>query len=153
LIYKNENRVKNHIEHQGTVTSVCANVLTVRILASAACKGCAERLRCMPSESHYKDIQVRKFSGDFVSGEQVKVLMPQSAGNIAVLMAYIIPLLTVITVLVTVYQLTKNEFVSGLSALLSLIPYYVVLKFLNYRNNKSINFIVKKLDLTELEKN
>jgi len=143
-IYK---KMEKQIEHEGTVASICGNAMVVRIVASPACAGCAAKSRCMPSENQYRDIHVENFSGNFVSGERVKIVMQQSLGFRALCVGYLLPFVVTLTTLLVVYQITKNEFASGLSALLSLIPYFIIIKLLNQKITKTFGFTVKKIDV------
>jgi len=137
--------MEKQIEHEGTIASICDSAMIVRIVALPACSGCVARSHCMPSGNQYRDIHVENFSGDFVSGERVKVIMQQSSGFRALCVGYLLPFVVTLTTLIAVYQITRNEFASGLSALLSLIPYYIVIKFLNRKITKNIGFTVQKI--------
>jgi sigma-E factor negative regulatory protein RseC len=53
----------------------------------------------------------------------------------------------VLITLSTVYGVTGNELVSGLSALLILVPYYLILKMLNQRITKLFGFTVQKINV------
>ena len=139
--------MEKQVEHEGTVASVCGNTMIVRIVASSACGGCAAKNYCVPLENKDRDILVEGFSGDFVSGDRVKVIMQQSLGIRALLIGYIVPFVVVLTMLLIVYQITGNELVSGLSALLILIPYYWTLKLLNRKISKPFGFTVQKIDV------
>ncbi len=141
-----ENRMEKQVEHEGTVASIFGNTMVVRIVSSSACSGCAAKSHCMPSENKDKDIRVESFSGDFHLGERVKVIMSQSMGIRALCIGYMIPFIVVFVTLLLVYQITGNELVSGLSALLVLAPYYLILKLLNRRIEKNIGFTVKKIN-------
>jgi len=139
--------MEKHVEHEGTVASICGNTMIVRIIASSACGGCAAKGYCMPSENKDKDIRVEGFSGDFVSGERVKVVMRQSLGFRALYIGYIIPFVLALAILLIVYHLSGNELASGLSALLVLVPYYLILKLLNQKIAKTFGFTVQKIDI------
>jgi len=121
--------------------------MMVRIVASSACGACAARNYCAPSESKEKEIRIEGFSGSYAAGERVKVLLQQSLGFRALYFGYIIPLLLSLAALATVYRFTGNELAAGLSVLLVLTPYYLILKLLNQRIAKSFGFTVQKIDI------
>lgn len=135
------------MEHEGTVASICGDTMIVRIVVSSACSGCAAKGYCTPSENKDRDIRVDGFSGDFVSGERVKVVMQQSLGFRALCIGYIIPFAVVLATLPAVYRVTGNELVSGLSALLILVPYYLIIKLLNRKITKVFGFTVQKINV------
>ena len=122
------------------------NTMIVRIVASSACNGCAAKNYCVPSENKDKDICVEGFSGNFILGERVKILMQQSMGFRALCIGYIIPFVLVLITLLMVYQFSGNELASGLSALLILVPYYWTLHLFNQKLTKTFGFTVQKLN-------
>jgi sigma-E factor negative regulatory protein RseC len=139
--------MEKQMEHEGTVVSVLDNAVVVRVVASSACNSCAAKSYCAPSENKDKDIRVEGFSGDFVSGERVKVFMRQSLGMKALCIGYLIPFVVVLITLVIVLKITGNELASGLSALLVLLPYYLIIKLLNRKISKSFGFSVQKINV------
>jgi sigma-E factor negative regulatory protein RseC len=139
--------MEKQVEHEGTVASICGDTMIVRIVVSSACSGCAAKGYCTPSENKDRDIRVDGFSGDFVSGERVKVVMQQSLGFRALCIGYIIPFAVVLATLPAVYRVTGNELVSGLSALLILVPYYLIIKLLNRKITKVFGFTVQKINV------
>ena len=139
--------VEKRVEHEGIVASILGDTMIVRIVASSACNGCAAKNYCAPSENKDKDIRVEGFSGDFVSGERVKVIMRQSMGIRALCVGYFIPFVVVLATLSVVFQTTGNELASGLSALLMLVPYYLIIKLLNRKITKSFGFTVQKISV------
>ncbi len=139
--------MEKQVEHEGTVASICGNTMIVHIVASSACSGCAAKSYCVPSENKDKDIRVDGFSGDFILGERVKVVMRQSLGVRALCIGYMIPFVLVLVTLLVVYQITGNELASGLSSLLILVPYYLILKLLNRKITKTFGFTVQKINV------
>ena len=139
--------MKKQVEHAGFVCSIHGNTMMVRIAVSSACSGCATKKFCFPSESKNRDIPIEGFSGDFVLGEQVKIVMRQSLGFQALWIGYIIPFVVVLVTLLVAYQICENELVSGLSALLALIPYYLIIKLMYRKIAKSFSFSVQKLNM------
>jgi sigma-E factor negative regulatory protein RseC len=135
------------IEHEGTVASICGNSMTVKIVASSACSGCAAANYCLPSENKSRDIYIDTFTGEFVSGERVKVIMQQSLGMRALCIGFIIPLAVTLATLLAVCFITGNELASGLSALLALFPYWFILKLLNKKISKNFGFTVQKINV------
>ena len=139
--------MEKQVKHEGTVASICDDVMIVRIATSSACSGCAAKSHCMPSENKDKDIRVEGFSGDFVLGEKVKVVMTQSLGFRALCLGYMIPFAVVLVTLLVAYQVTGNELASGLAALLVLVPYYLILKLLNRKITQTFGFTVQKINV------
>jgi len=135
------------IEHEGIIASINGNTMIVRIVSSSACNSCAAKGYCVPSENQEKDIYVQGFSGDFVSGEQVRVMMQPSMGFKALCIGYMIPFVLVLATLLIVYNSSGNELASGLSSLLILVPYYLILRLLNQKISKTFGFTVQKMNI------
>lgn len=134
------------VEHEGTVASILGNSMVVHMVASSACGGCAAKSYCIPSENKDKDIRIESFSGDFTIGEKVKVIMQQSLGIKALCLGYVFPFFLSLITLLVCWLLTKNELLSGLSALLILLPYYLSLRLLNHKLEKTFRFEVRKIN-------
>ena len=145
--YNVSKKLENQIEHEGTVISMNGNMMIVRIVASSACSGCTAKNYCGTAESKDKDIFIEGFSGDFVSGERVKVVMQSSMGFRALSIGYIIPFALALITLLIVFQFTGNELASGLSALLILVPYYLILHLFNRKISKTFGFTVQKINI------
>jgi len=137
--------MEKKVEHEGIVASICGNTLIVRIITSSVCGGCAARGYCVPAGNNDKEIAIKDFSGDFVSGERVMVAMQQSLGVRALCIGYLIPLAVAVASLLVVYQITGNELASGLLALFLMVPYYLLLKLFNQKFEKTFRFTVKKI--------
>jgi len=140
--------MENHLEHEGTVASICGSTMIVRIVSSSACGSCAAKNYCIPYGTNDKDILVENFTGNFVSGERVKVVMRESLGFMALFISYIIPFFVVMATLLTVYLITRNELISGLLSLLVLIPYFLTIKMLNPKITKTFGFTVQKINIS-----
>ena len=139
--------LKQVVEHEGTVASICGNSMTVRIVVSTACNGCAAAGYCTPSENKSRDIHIDTFTGDFVSGERVKVVIRQSLGMRALCIGYIVPFAVMLVTLLAVYHSTGDELTSGLSALLVLIPYYLIVKLFNRKISKDFGYTIQKINI------
>jgi sigma-E factor negative regulatory protein RseC len=137
--------MEKQVEHEGTVTDILDHTMMVRIVTSSACSGCAAKSYCVPSENKDREIKVERFSGDFVLGERVRVIMLQSLGIKALCIAYIVPFILVMIALLISWVITGNELISGLSALFILLPYYLSIKIFNEKLEKTFRFQVRKI--------
>ncbi|MDR1666904.1 MAG: SoxR reducing system RseC family protein [Bacteroidales bacterium] len=142
--------MKGSIEHEGIVTAVSGQVLTVRITSAAACSGCAARNRCMPSEGMEKELHIEGVGTYFVEGEKVKVSIHPGTGLKALGLAYLLPLVPVLLSLPVAYRLTGNELASGGISLLALAFYYLLLRIFRHKIGRSFRFEVKKIDESSL---
>jgi len=83
----------------------------------------------------------------FKVGEDVMIYGTTSMGMRAVALAFGIPFLVLIIVLFIAYSCTEeNEILSGMVALLSVIPYYIVLYLCKDKLKKKFSFTLKTIN-------
>lgn len=130
------------INHEGIVQRVGKKSVIVSISAASACSGCHAEGSCSLSGKEEKIIEV---SGNYnVSpGDTVTVLMKQSTGYAALLLGYILPLISVISILIILISLKIPELIAGLFSLAILIPYYTILFLFRKRINEKFTFTLK----------
>ncbi len=136
----------NIIKHQGTVEHIEGTHVQVRIIQTSACSSCSAKSLCHSSESKEKLIDI--YDADTTSliiGQEVTIYGTTSMGMRAVGLAFGIPFLILIAVLVLCYKMTLgNELVSALVALMSLIPYYIFVYAIRNRIKKTFAFKIKQ---------
>lgn len=130
------------IEHDGIVERSDNKSVTVKILSVSACAGCHAEGSCSLSGMEEKYIEVPGIF-NFVPGDHVTVVMKRSSGYAAVMLGYVFPLILVLVLLIILAALKVSELVTGLGALVSLIPYYVMLWLLKKRISNKFNFTIK----------
>ncbi len=134
-----------HIEHQGIVSGVEGNKISVNIVSQSACSSCHAKGACGMSEVREKTIEVEDNSGGFRKGEWVNVILQQTMGFKALFLGYLLPFIVVLFTLILTSTITGNEALSGILSLVVLLPYYLVLFFLKDRIQRSFSFMIKKL--------
>lgn len=136
------------IKHLGTVESINGSHIQVRIVQTSACSSCTAKAYCHSSESKEKliDIYETDTSG-FKVGEEVMIYGTTSMGMRAVILAFGVPFLILIIALFIAYSYTGgNEILSGIIALASVIPYYILLYFLKDKLKKNFSFTLKPIN-------
>lgn len=136
----------NIIKHQGTVEHIEGTHVQVRIIQTSACSSCSAKSLCHSSESKEKLIDIYDAdAASFVIGQEVTIYGTTSMGMRAVGLAFGIPFLILIAVLVLCYKMTLgNELVSALVALMSLIPYYIFVYAIRNHIKKTFAFKIKQ---------
>lgn len=136
------------ITHRGTVKSISGNCVRVLIVQASACSACEARNLCRSSESKEKWIDVvTDKATDYQIGEEVVVVGSLRTGFLAVLIAYVVPLLLLlVTLFVAIDVSDGNEPLSAVLALVVVILYYVLLYALKFRIAKKISFSIKHLN-------
>jgi sigma-E factor negative regulatory protein RseC len=135
---------KNSIEHKGFIERINGNSIYVKILSQSACQSCHAKGACSVSEMQEKEVEVQNYKGDFKIGETVNLVMSQSQGYSALLIAYIIPFILVFLTLLIFTLSGISELKAGLLSLAVLPPYYLIIYL--FRNNirKKFIFSVRK---------
>ena len=130
------------IDHGGIVQKVDDNSVTVIISSASACSGCHAEGSCNMSGKEDKIVEV---TGNYnvKPGDNVTVLMKQSMGYTALFLGYLLPLITVITVLLLLISIKVPELIAGLGSVLILIPYYILLFLFRKRINEKFTFTLK----------
>ena len=118
----------NTVSHTGIIKSVHNGRAIVSIIAQSACASCHIKGACTMSDVKEKIIEV-DLSEDqnYNRGEEVVIEMKQSLGSWAVLFGYFSPFLLVIAALIIFTSLGLDQGLSGLLAILTLAPYYLIM--------------------------
>ncbi len=134
----------DNIEHSGTVEHINGRHIQVRIVQKSACSACAAKSLCHSSESKEKIIDVYDSDADVRVGDEVTVYGTVSMGLQAVVLAFVVPFVVLIVALFVAYLATSgNELLSGIVAMLTVIPYYIVLYFMRGKLTRKFSFTIK----------
>ena len=137
--------MSNEIRHKGIVKAIEKDKITVQISQSSACAACKAAGHCSASESKEKIIDVYHVNdiNTYRVGDAVDVIASQRIAINAVLLAFGIPFLIMISVIFITSRLTSNEAYMALAGLISLIPYYILLYLFRHRMRETFTFSVK----------
>ena len=134
-----------NICREGVVRAVNGDDISVEIIVSTACSGCHAKSICIPSERRQEVITVKNTRQEsYQVGETVELLLETSAGNKAVLLAYVVPLLVLMVLLFGCYALTHKELLSVGVSVLGVVVYYLVLKSFSKGVERKIEFGIRK---------
>ena len=135
------------IEHEGIIDNINGNQLTIRITQNSACSECHAKSACMAADTKQKMVDVIDDSGQYKLNERVMLLGKASIGYKAVLWAFVIPLILLITVVVTATSIWHfGELQGAMTALISLVPYYAFLYIARFKMGEKLAFTIKKLN-------
>lgn len=133
------------IRHEGVIDSIEERCVHVRILQGSACVSCKVAGYCNASEAKEKLVDVYVDSTDGLKmGQNVTVATEGKVAARALLWAFAVPLLLMLTVLILTLLQTGDEGWAAIGALLSLIPYYGVLYLMRHRMRRQIAFYIEK---------
>lgn len=134
----------NDISHKGRIVEITPDITTVEIVSEPACGSCHASALCGLSGSKKKAIQVPT-SGwkEYRTGDEVEVLLKASMGHKAVWIAYVVPLIVLIAVLLGLVAAGVAELVAGLAALGTVALYYLAVWIFRDRLRNEYIFTIR----------
>lgn len=130
------------INHVGIVDSISDGCVKVRILQTSACAACKVASHCNASESKEKIVDVMDVKD--VSGLKIgdSVVVSASSGVVghALLLAFGVPFLILMSVLVIALQVLPDEGLAALTAIGALAPYYALLWLMRDSIRQKLSF-------------
>lgn len=132
---------QDNITHDGIISRIAKDVITVMIVSKASCASCQVAGACSASDVEEKNVDIkRELNDNYQIGDKVVVMMDQSLGTWAVLFGYVFPFLVLLFGLILFTQTLDSEGLAGLLALLLLIPYYGILYLSRKKMDKTFQF-------------
>ena len=133
------------IKHDGIVIAVNGDgTVLVRIVQTSACAACKAKAMCASAESKEKEI-LAIGDGLLAVGDEAEVIVQQKMGWKAILLAYMLPFIIMMTVVaIGNGQLGIREEVIGTAALCAMGVYYIVLGFFKDKIQKEFSFTARK---------
>lgn len=114
--------------HDGVVTDVAKDRVRVRIQAVSACATCAAHARCGFAESKDKEVDIPAADWQrYVPGQMVTVHIDESRGMLAVWLAYVLPAVLMLAVIIGLSFAHLPEWTVILAAFATLGLYILVL--------------------------
>ena len=130
------------IKHEGVVQSVEGNVINVALRPITACGSCDAKKACpVLEQGEVKVVEVScKKPSAYKPGDKVMIVIETRHGIRALFLAYVIPLIMVVSVLFITSHVLKNEAAAGLISLGMLIPYYLLIFLFRHQLKKTFAF-------------
>ena len=138
----------NTIKHQGIVENIQGSHLSVRIIQTSACAACSAKGHCSSADSKDKVIDITATeASSYQVGEQVMIIGETSMGMMAVVLAFVIPFVLLVTSLFIFMAWMENELYAALFSLIILIPYYFILWLNKARLKQKFSFTIKPINI------
>ena len=135
---------KESISHKGKVIRITPETTTVSILQHGACSECHAAGLCGMSDIAEKAVEVATDPyANYRVGDEVEVLLKASMGMKAVWLAYFIPLLVLLAVVLLLSALHVGEVATGISALVAVGLYYLLLYLFRDKLKNEYIFTIK----------
>jgi sigma-E factor negative regulatory protein RseC len=132
------------VSHIGKIVDIAPDFITVEIVAESACATCHAAGLCGTADATHKAISVPATVGDWKVGQEVQVLLKRSMGFKAVWLAYAIPLVVLMAVLLGLNSAGVGELASGLAAIGAVGVYYLFLLLFRDRLRNEYSFYIKE---------
>lgn len=132
------------ISHEGRILEITPQFTSVEIISASACSSCHAAGLCGVSDAVTKVIQIPTTLGNWKEGQTVDVCLKRSMGFKAVWLAYVIPLLVLLAVLLGLVALGVKEWIAGVSAVAAALAYYLVLGLFKDKLSDEYSFYIKE---------
>lgn len=133
--------MENRISHEGIITKIDNDNVEVKILSKSACASCNIKTACNMSEMQEKIITIPAPKDKKLSiGQDVVISIRLGQANRAVIFAYVIPVIILISMIFILSILKIDEGINALISIGSLIPYYFVLFLLKDRIKRKFEY-------------
>lgn len=135
------------INKTAIITSIKDSEITLKISGCSACNGCSVKNYCSLNENNVKEIKIFTLNAsEYHIGETVNISMNTYQGFTAVMFGYLIPLILLVTSIITLHFFEYGEVISGISGIIILIPYYFGLFLARDRLKSDFRFEISKKD-------
>ncbi len=136
--------MKNDVSHKGKVVKMTPQVTTVAILQHGACSQCHAAGLCGMADIAEKAVEVPTDPyASYGVGDEVEVLLKATMGLKAVWLAYFVPLLVLLGVVMALIGLGVAEAPAGLSGMGAVALYYLLLYLFRDKLKKVYIFTIK----------
>jgi len=144
-MWANAPSTMNKISHKGIVERIDDGCVVVRIKQTSACAACKVASHCSAAESKEKLITVKskQQAAKRKVGEEVTVAMSAENGRRAVIVAFILPFIIMVAVLVACISMKCSEPLAALASIASIAVYYLLVFFFNKKLERKFAFIIE----------
>ena len=133
------------LTHPAKIIKINKNSLLVQICRPEACAGCAVKSACQLKENAQQQLVIpTKKTSAYRVGQSIFIEISHKTGFLAILYAYIIPLIIMLSTLVITVNLTTNELTAGFFSIFVLLPYYITLFLCKKRLNQKFSFKISE---------
>lgn len=133
------------ISHKGKIVKMTPQATTVAILSSSACGECHAAGLCSVAEMAGKSIEVAPDPyARYQVGDEVEVLLKASMGFKAVWLAYCIPAVLLLAVVLGLLALGAGEVAASIAGLGAVALYYLLLWVFRGRLQNEYVFTIKR---------
>lgn len=135
------------ITHEGVVTSVNGQYVTVRFVQHSACAGCHAKALCSggTSESEERVVVAKSYGVSYEPNDVVRIIVGSRLAWSAVVIAFLVPLVLMLACLFVVVNVTGNEVLGCLVTLALLGVYFLGVWLMRDRLEHNVEFTIERL--------
>ena len=133
------------IKHEGVISQIEGQKITVRIVQAMACGTCNVAGHCHASGGKEKTVDVYDANAvNYHVGEVVTVIADGSVGHLAVAWGFGIPLIIMLATMFLIKAFTGQDAFAALLSIATLIPYYLILYLFRNKIQRKLVFRIEK---------
>jgi sigma-E factor negative regulatory protein RseC len=132
------------ITHEGVIESISDKKLFIRLSRLPACADCHARGICPVPDTAGGELMVTDRAEGLEQGDRVVVSVTRPVAYKAVWLGYVLPLILVLATMILFTALRVEEWVSALLSVSVLAPYFILIRLLDRRIERSVTFSVSK---------
>jgi sigma-E factor negative regulatory protein RseC len=134
------------IEHRGIIDRFTDHSVIVKILSESACSACHAKGACSAADMQNKEIEVTGSSIGLRTGEMVNLIMDQSQGFKAVMIAYVYPFIVLFGGLLAANAAGLSEIICAFVAIGLLPPYFFIVYLFRQKVRENFSFSIRKIN-------
>ncbi|MBN2262985.1 MAG: SoxR reducing system RseC family protein [Prolixibacteraceae bacterium] len=134
------------VTHNGIVKSKTTQGIKVAIVVQSGCASCQIKGSCNMAEQTDKELDISCDPLLYRVGQRVEVKLKASQGFSALFLGYLLPFFVLLTTMIIASNITQDEGIVGIAAILSLAPYYLALYFFRNKIKKKFTYVVQPLN-------
>ena len=135
----------NNISKEGEIIALTDKSVTIRYLCASACRNCPAQNLCPSHENQNKEIEIMRDKDKIYQiGDKVKINLQERSGWLAIIVAYIIPLVIILGFIS--YGTTErwSELTTATIGLLIVPVYYILLNRMSKRLQTMIKIEIQE---------
>ena len=130
---------------EGLIKEIKNGKLSVELSITSACATCHAKNFCISTDTQQRTVEASPLGREeFSVGEKVRISMKGSLGKKAVLLAYVLPCIVLLSSLIILQQFIDNEIIAIIATIGFVGLYYFVLWIFSKRISKEFIFYAEK---------
>lgn len=130
---------------EGIVTKIADDHVIVRMVRSSACSGCHAKGVCHSGDAKEELLTVTSYPQGLSVGDKVRILFSDTKGLVAVVYAFVVPLIIIVIAVALMSHLGMGELKMLLSLLSFMVGYYLILSFFKKRFVKAFQIKIERI--------